>query len=163
VAINDQGVILGTYLVNGRKPRGFLRREDGGFRTLPDYGSNSYLGLNSRGQVVGHFLDLTFTRHGILLDERDKVTLIDWPKTTLTEARAINDQGVIVGVYLNVDPQFGLHRSFVRDTKGQLTPLDFPGAKETQVIGINHAGHIVGRSESREGIHGFLAVPKGQP
>jgi uncharacterized membrane protein len=163
VAINDQGVILGTYLVKGRNPRGFLRREDGEFRTLSDYGSNSYLGLNSRGQVVGHFLDLTGTRHGILLDEKDKVTLIDSPKTTLTEARAINDQGVIVGVYLNLDPHFGLHRSFVRDTKGKLAPFDFPGAKETQVTGINNAGQIVGRSEGREGIHGFLAFPKGRP
>jgi hypothetical protein len=121
------------------------------------------LGFNSKGQVVGHFLDLTGARHGILLDGKDKVTLIDWPKTTLTEARAINDQGVIVGVYLNLDPDFGLHRSFVRDTKGKLTPFDFPGAKDTQVAGINNAGHIVGRYEGREGIHGFLAVPKGQP
>jgi hypothetical protein len=163
VAINDRGIILGTYLEQGRRPRHFLRREDGGFRTLPAYGSNSYLGLNSQGQVVGHFLDLTATRHGILLDEQDKVTLIDWPKTTLTEARAINDQGIIVGVYLNLDPRFGLHRSFVRDTKGKLIPFDFPGAKETQVTGINHAGHIIGRCDGPQGIHGFLAVPKGQP
>jgi hypothetical protein len=130
------------------------------------FGSYAYWGLNSQGQVVGDFLDLTSTRHGILLDDKDKVTLIDWPRTTLTEARAINDQGIIVGIYLNVDdPHFGLHRSFVRDTKGNLTAFDFPEARETLVTGINHAGHIIGRCESRKEkeIHGFLAVPKGKP
>jgi hypothetical protein len=113
---------------------------------------------------VGHFLDLTGTRHGIFLDDEEKVTLIDWPKTTLTEARAINDKSVIVGIYLNIDDaHFGLHRSFVRDTKGNLTAFDFPDAQQTQVTGINNAGHIIGRYEDREGIHGFLAVPKGKP
>jgi uncharacterized membrane protein len=164
VAINDQGAILGTYIDKRRRPRNFLLREDGGFRNLPAYGSSYYLGLNSKGQVVGHFLDLTGTRHGIFLDDEEKVTLIDWPKTTLTEARAINDKSVIVGIYLNIDDaHFGLHRSFVRDTKGNLTAFDFPDAQQTQVTGINNAGHIIGRYEDREGIHGFLAVPKGKP
>jgi hypothetical protein len=164
VAIDDRGVILGSYTDRRGRPRDFVRREDGGFRTLPAYGSNYDLGINSRGQVVGHFLDLTLTRHGLLLDEKDRPTIIDWPKTTLTEARAISDEGVIVGVYLNLDPAFGLHRSFVRDPKGKLAPFDFPGAKETQATGINNAGHIVGRYEDRKrGTHGFLAIPKGRP
>ena len=49
--------------------------------------------------------------------------------------------------------------------KGMFLPhaIDFPGAQQTQVTGINNAGHIIGRYEDREGIHGFLAVPKGKP
>ncbi|QEH35272.1 hypothetical protein OJF2_38200 [Aquisphaera giovannonii] len=162
-AINDRGVILGSDTDGRGRPRDFVRQEDGGFRVLPAYGSNSYLGINSGERVVGHFLDITLSRRGLLLDEKGKPTLIDWPKTTLTEARAINDEGVIVGIYLNLDPAFGLHRSFVRDAKGKLSPFDFPGAKETQAAGINAAGHIVGRYEDKEGSHGFLAVPKTRP
>ena len=163
-AINDAGAILGTFLAKGGRPRTFLRRPDGGFRTLPGGGSTTYVGLNSQGQVVGHLLDLTGSRRSVLLDDKDKPTLVEWPGTTLTEARAINDQGVIVGVYLNVDdPKFGLHRSFVRDTKGKLSRFDFPGARQTQVTGINKAGHIVGRYEDHDGEHGFLAVPNDQP
>ena len=164
VAINDAGAILGNYTSRGGRTRTFLRRPDGGFRTLPGGGATTYVGLNSRGQVVGHLLDLTWSRRSVLLDDKDKPTLFDWPGTTLTQATAINDQGVIVGVYLNVDdPKFGLHRSFVRDTKGKLSPFDFPGARQTQVSGINNAGQIIGRYEDHDGDHGFLAVPKGQP
>lgn len=127
IAINDQGVILGTYSDKSLRTQVFLLREDGGIRTFTAYGSTYYWGLNTHGQVVGDSLDFTGTRHGILRDGKDKVTLIDWPKTTLTEAKAINYKGVIVGVYLDPAPGSGPHRSFVRDTTGNLTAFDFPG------------------------------------
>jgi uncharacterized membrane protein len=162
-AINDQGVILGTYADKRHRTQVFLLREDGGSRTFTAHGSTYYWGLNTHGQVVGDSLDFTGTRHGILRDSKDKVTLIDWPKTTLTQAKAINDKGVIVGVYLDPAPRSGPHRSFVRDMKGNLTAFDFPGAQQTQVTGINDAGQIVGRCDNHEGIRGFVAAPKSQP
>jgi hypothetical protein len=163
-AINDEGAILGCYFDRRSRPRFFVRSEDGEFRMLPSGLTGSYWGLNSKGQAVGEFVDNTHTKHGLLVDEKNKVTLIDWPNTTLTEAKAINDQGVIVGIYLNIDDKlFGLHRSFVRDATGKLIPLDYPGARQTKVAGINNAGHIVGRYEGRDGDQGFLAVPNQRP
>jgi hypothetical protein len=161
-AISDEGAILASCIDRRKRGRDYVQHEDGRIRILPVSGSGSYTGLNSRGQVVGNVFDIRGTRHGILLDDKNKVTLIDWPKTTLTEARAINDQGVIVGIYLNRDPRFGLHRSFVRDPQGKLAAFDFPKANETQATGINNAGHIIGRYQDHEGTHGFLAVLKGR-
>jgi hypothetical protein len=163
VAVNEQGVILGNYEDKRHRTRVFLLSEDGGVRSFVSYGSTYYWGLNSQGQAVGDSFGLPSTRHGILRDEKEKVTLIDWPKTSLTQAKAINDKGVIVGVYLDPAPNSGPHRSFIRDTKGNLTAFDFPGAPQTLVTGINNAGEIIGHCYGHDGMFGFVAVPKSKP
>ena len=111
VAINDAGAIRGNFLAKGGRPRTFLLARRG----IPDLarGRGNDLRLAqfpraSRWAPAGS----DRVERSVLLDDKDKPTLIEWPGTTLTQARAINDQGVIVGVYLNVDdPKFGLHRS----------------------------------------------------
>jgi uncharacterized membrane protein len=42
------------------------------------------------------------------------------------------------------------------DTGGSFTTIDFPGGGDTNPIGINNSGQIVGYYDDASGIHGFL-------
>lgn len=59
----------------------------------------------------------------------------------------------IVGRYS--DAQTAEHGFLFRD--GQFTTIDFPGAL-THALGINNAGHVVGRYSDDSGNHGFLHI-----
>ena len=78
---------------------------------------------------------------------------IDVPGSTGTEARAINSNGDIVGMYL--DSAFNEHGFLLH--AGAFTLLDFPGAEQTEAHGINSHGDIVGTYiDSPFSEHGFL-------
>ena len=47
---------------------------------------------------------------------------------------------------------------------GDVTFIDFPGASETYLAGINNEGQIVGRYYGTDGVeHGFIATPVPEP
>jgi probable HAF family extracellular repeat protein len=103
------------------------------------------------------------TVHGFMW-HRGEFTTIDYPGAPLTQPLGINNDGDIVGAYLeaDVDPDdpysyfdTGRLRGFVlRD--GQFTPVDFPGGQGTKVSGINDRGQMVGYYDTPEARRGFL-------
>lgn len=92
---------------------GFIRREPGEFElidlpslSVPCGGVRS---INQRGDMVGAFAYLDsidecyrplHDRHGFLIQD-GQLTLIDFPGSVVTDAFAINDDGVIVGHYID--------------------------------------------------------------
>src|SRR5215467_8024170 len=71
-------------------------------------------------------------------------THFDVPGATQTTPFGINDEGQIVGLF--IDSTAVVH-GFLRDTSGSFTTIDVPGVASgctTEARGINNAGEIVG-------------------
>jgi hypothetical protein len=66
---------------------------------------------------------------------------IDPPGAIATSTFGINDAGAVVGAYR--DSNNVLH-GFQRSTSGSYSTIDFPGAGDSQLTGINNRGHRSG-------------------
>jgi hypothetical protein len=81
-------------------------------------------------------------------------TTINFPGGTSTQARGINQQGDVVGIY--TDHATGLTRGF-RLSGGSYFKIDYPGAAQTFPRGINKNREIAGYFIDGNGVfHGFL-------
>jgi len=72
--------------------------------------------------------------------ETGRLSFLDYPGARSTGAHAINNDGTIIGRYVDAA---GIAHGFIR-RNGAFTTLDFPGAIETDARGINDLGDIVG-------------------
>lgn len=77
----------------------------------------------------------------------------------MTFASAIDGSNRVVGWYQNAA---GLYQGWIGlPSKNQYLTVDYPGAIETVVAGINDAGHLVGwYTDTNNATHGYFAVPK---
>ena len=158
IKINARGHIVGAYSdVSNARPitplRGYPLKNDvftridvpGASETLPQ-------GMNDRGQIVGAYADMSGNIHGFLLDQ-SVFTTIDHPDaaprgapdfasgaTLGTAAFGINNHGQIVGQY--GDASGSIHAFLLAD--GVFTPIEAPGAINTNASDINERGQVVG-------------------
>lgn len=109
--LDNRGQIIGVYAPTGDPMRldGFVLR-GGRYTTfdLDDTALTFPLAINDRGQIAGFTADAfsdtaDSNLHGFVLRRGvgGPVTRIDAPGATVTGAMGINDQGTIVGLYLN--------------------------------------------------------------
>jgi uncharacterized membrane protein len=149
---NNRGQIVGNYsvenrIVPARQFRAFLY-DHGRYTPIDVPGDNYTLAsdVNDRGQVVGAFLNRERTAGFSFLRDADGTytRLPDPPGSLQTIALGINNEGQIVGAFAvdppNDRPQIN---GFLLDD-GKFTVIDFPGAKGTQIWGINDSGRMVG-------------------
>jgi hypothetical protein len=186
--INNRGQVLGGYYEAGatRDAQGFypieahhsVVRDTWGRHTrytridVPDADITLAYDLNDRTQVVGQYIDRgavpdaqrrlpAGTVHGFMW-HRGQFTTVDVPGAALTQPLGINNQGVIVGAYIEAVPSSdpyayydtGRLRGFMMRT-GKVTPIDFPGGLGTKVSGINDRGQMVGYYDTEDGRRGF--------
>lgn len=101
-------------------------------------------GINNQGEIVGAYR-ITPPRHALLIRAGNYIPLA--PTTILgtnySEAFKSNDRGDVVGEIIGDDGFF--HGFLFSD--GVVTTLDFPGATQTQVLGINESGTVVGEGD----------------
>ena len=170
--INDTLQIVGSYS-NQSGRHGFLYdRSTFTIIDVPFPGAlhTQAFGINNHGQIVGIYVKPN-GEYGGFLYENGTFTPIDvtLPGAHNTTAYDINDMGQIVGWYQ--DPSFVVH-GFVYQN-GVYTSIDVPGSTNTEVIGINKQGAIVGKYlkqgaivgkylDVRNAEHGFLAKPTGK-
>src|SRR5436190_16127525 len=88
-------------------------------------------GINTRGDIVGNYVNADKSDHGFLLSGGQYST-IDFPGATTTEAFTINPRGDVGGVYITAGVTHGFLLS-----GGQFTTIDFPGAPTAEVGAIN--------------------------
>jgi probable HAF family extracellular repeat protein len=83
-------------------------------------------------------------------------TNIDLPNIPTTEASGINNDGQIVGAYIDAQ---GIQHGYVTGKRGGFTTIDFPGATATNCLGINNRGDITGFYDDLNGNqHGFTLI-----
>ena len=108
-------------------------------------------GFNNSGQIVGSFDDTRGT-HGFV-DMDGSLTTFDVPGAVrITVVWGISDSGQIAGYFFD---GFGVAHGFL-DTSGNFTSIDVPGARDSEALGINNSGQIVGAFADAHGTHGFV-------
>lgn len=112
------------------------------------------VGINDEGTIVGAYFDADHLLVGFLRDSAGSFTVIDHAGVV-----GINDTGHVVG---NLPYSIDLRRTgFLREASGLSTPIQFPGAWSTSIIGINDAGQILGTYASDGRSRAFLREPTG--
>jgi len=84
-----------------------------------------------------------------------RYTTVDWPQAfnTTSAVNGVNDSADVVGVYDDADGNF---HGFVAYRGGRLARLDYPGARQTFLIGIANNRSISGTFFDGDGVqHGF--------
>jgi hypothetical protein len=154
--INNNGVIVGGYVMEGSGYQVFIRDADENYIAIGlPVGATSALanGINDIGMIAGQLWDSGGTQHGFVLDSLGNYTVFDAPGSTFTRAFGINNYGVTVG-----DSSNG---SFLRDASGNFTYLNSPAPGiSVQAFGINDDGAVVGLVQVFNG-GGFLRDPSG--
>jgi hypothetical protein len=111
-------------------------------------------GINTTGEIVGIYFDLSGNQHGFL-DNAGTFTTLDIGGGGTTTPFDINDSGEIVGFY--VDTSGVNHGFYTLDSGTTYTVFDVPGATLTQAAGVNSSGTISGLWEdAKNKSHGFL-------
>ena len=143
--INNRGQVAGQYVDAAGGFHGFVR-ERGRFQTIDAPGAvgTSLVDINDRGQLLGARVEPDGTVRGFVL-EAGRSTTFAPTGATVVAAFDINNRGQIVGSAYS-DPTTAAGRGFLlaRGARGPVTPINFPGAANTVVTGINDRGLIVG-------------------
>lgn len=147
--INDARVIVGTFQVDPQLGFAFAKGRYHAIANGADI--NLAVGVNRFRDIVGGYADVCCDLHGFLF-RKGQFTTIDYPGASSTIADAINDAGVIVGVWR----ANGIRHGFKLESEA-FTAIDVPDAAQTISLGINSAGTIVGLYLDSSGVsHGFL-------
>jgi probable HAF family extracellular repeat protein len=157
--INNRGQIVGEYDPGTGPVHGFVF-ENGTFTDIDQgvvpngFTFTEAVGINNRGEIAGDFFDPNMFRS--FTDRSNVFQQFEVPSQADTFMGGINDQGDVVGIY--IDTNFSLH-GFL-STHGNFQNVDFPGATTTFALGINAAGKIVGQYNNSDRVsHAFLAEP----
>jgi hypothetical protein len=149
-AINNAGVVAGTYLDGSRTYGSFI--EDGGNYTSV---RGLVAGINSAGEMAGNY-DLNDPKSGMgFFDNNGAYQDIDVPGSTNTVVTGLNDSGQVVGYYDTGSSEFG----FVEDG-GSYATFDPPGSVSSQCVAINSTGVIVGAYFNGVTDVGFVSAPE---
>jgi hypothetical protein len=141
--INDSGLIVGSATQNCDRRGtvvGYLY--DGTtFTTLQDGGNTATYGygINNSGIVVGEVGSLDYTR-GFRLITNGQYRILHFPGIYINAfASGINNRGAIVGTTIS-----GNTNTAYIYQNGIFSNIDFPGAVQTEGLGINDHGIVVG-------------------
>jgi probable HAF family extracellular repeat protein len=169
VAVNDAGHIAGTFFLNWqRKIRAAYLMDAGGkyvHFTFPHDGSPhdsvsiEIGGLNNSDQLVGAW---TSSRNGVMgrhgfLYESGTITQLDVTGATVTQPRAINNAGEIVGDWTDTA---GMTHGFLWTATHGFTSFDAPLATLTSITAINSSGVTAGHYSDGKTDHGFVLDPQ---
>ena len=120
---------------------------------VPNATDTEAMGINDWGQIVGKYSDQDGVVRGFLRQPNGVLATVSVPNSTLTTALDINDQGEIVGRYV----RDGIGHGYLFK-RGHYYTVDYPGAGDTKLRGIDNWGRITGNfTNDSDGIeHGFI-------
>ena len=154
VGINNHGTTVGFYSPtnNGSDANfGFFNHTAGTFGAVVDPlttstpSTNQLLGINDNGVAVGFYNDANGNSHGYKYNlANGKFTPVVDPAAAAASltAAAIDNAGDVGGFFVN---GAGLDTGFL-DKGGTFTTIRVPGFADTQVLGMNNNGQLVGQA-----------------
>lgn len=168
-AINRRGEVVGLFM-NPKKlmvERAFLRSTNGIIKKYSAGGiNNGASGLNDKGFAIGDYVRKNRSVVGYLRGADGAITDLRDPKAGKgefegTSPLAINDGGVITGLYSRQSGTYG----FVRSADGTFTNFHIAGAGGFVGVypdALNESGLITGYyTDSNDVFHGFVRDPEG--
>jgi hypothetical protein len=161
IGINDSGTIAGPFFDG--EMHGFLRNPDGSLITI-DAPESTYTYptcINSGGMVTGIYDDVNYDSHGFVRRSGGQWVSFDVPGDNFgffPPTLSINDEGVVVGSYLQVSTTQG----FLWHSGSALITFEVAGASVTLPSGINSSGAVVGSyPDSTSTYYGFVRSASG--
>jgi len=152
--VNVLGTVVGAY----QDSDGFILRNN----KYGNFSDTEILGINDLGHMVGigNGIEMNFPVPGVILSGTRRTTFFaPGASSGLSEtfANRVNNFDHIVGYY-TLDGAATFH-GFHRDGLGKIVTVDFPGASDTYLNGINDEGWIVGQFFDSDGIsHAFYRI-----
>jgi len=142
--MNQAGEITGFYRDEAEFNHGFVREPDGTITSFDPVGSaNTFsFGVNDSGATTGYYFDIH--DYGFIRDAQGNFVTFDASVGGSgfgTYPLAIGDGGEVVG---SSRDQANENHSFLRDSKGNVTSFDPPGAQESWALGFGPNGEILG-------------------
>ena len=146
-AINDAGAIAGDYVDSSSVQHGMILAgkklttvdhkgcvTSGGFSS----GAIAFYGINNKGAAAGWCANTQSGLDIAFVWANNKFTAVKFPKALSTQAEGINDNGDVVGLYVD---STGTQHGYVK--KGsKYTSIDVKGDTSTEAWGINNSGQI---------------------
>ena len=159
VGINNLSVTVGFFVDGGGANVGFVKR-NGYFTavtnpsTPADAPFTQQLGVNDHNVAVGFYNDAAGAAHGFtynLYNGTFRPVHIPVAADAVT-ATGINDNGDVSGFYVNGKITRGFLIRY-----GRFHPLSFGAGTNTQALGVNDGGRVVGSYLGASGVmHGFV-------
>jgi hypothetical protein len=121
--LNQFGAIAGIYADSNTVYHGFVRTQDGNFKSFdaPGAGTGSYQGtgcpsdcpvsLNDSGALTGVYIDATNVYHAYLRSPEGNIVTVQPVGSTFTFPAGMNDLGEIAGYYIDAN---NVYHSFLR-------------------------------------------------
>jgi uncharacterized membrane protein len=165
IGINESGTVAGSWDLldssgNLISTHGYIWN-NGNFSEVhfPGSSDTAVFGINARGDLVGAWgADVTDPGHAFVFSQGQFISFdVPFPGAAWAQGNDINAAGHIVGSYgFATGP---LHAFLA--VGATFTPIDYPGARQTTVWGINASGQMAGtyREYLNGPPRGFLAQP----
>jgi len=146
--INDRSSVVGNGITDPDIFPFVYASKKGGFTDvapLAGYSSTSVLGTNNRGDMVGSVVSVDgLTTSGFIRDNNGNFTVFDHPEAvSFTQARGVNNKGLVTGFRDDPDDQFQPENGFIYDSK-KGTFTDIVPSLFTLAHGITSRGDVVG-------------------
>jgi PEP-CTERM motif-containing protein len=143
LGINNSGTIVGF---DGSTAQGYTLT--GGTFTPENYpaaAQTMLTGINGAGNTVGIYIDGAGTTHGFT-DMGGTFKTVDQPGTVFNQGLGINSGNVTVGYSSAIDPAGMVGQKAYSQSGGAFTSINalLPVNFNSQAVGINNAGNIVG-------------------
>jgi len=168
LGINNSDETVGYYALTQAGSPGDIAysQKSGAFTNI-----NALLPANFNSQAVGINSDSTpwivgfyqpdsqlLTSFGFV-DEGGVIHTIDPFGSTFTQALGVNNEGEIVGFYVDGN---GVQHGYI-DNGGVFTSFDPPNSASTTINGVNNKGQIVGFYTIGDAVDGFVGTPVPEP
>ncbi len=130
-----------------------------GLLDYPGSSQSMVTAINNTGTVAGIYVDAGGTSHGFTYSG-GTFTTVDQPGTVFNQALGINDFNTTVGYSSATDPSGATGETAYSQHGGTFTNINalLPSNQNSQAVGINNAGNIVGFYVSGSDNIGFLDV-----
>jgi probable HAF family extracellular repeat protein len=161
LGINNKDQAAGYFQDAAGLQHAYVHEPSGNFLVLNiPMPSSQATGIDDSGTVVGfeQASPAATTASGFIL-KNNKLTVLNFPGSTFTQALGINTRGEVVGAYN--DANGATHGFTYRNNR--FAQVDAPNAVSTVVNGINKNGRIVGFSMDANGnTVGLVGDPRQQ-
>jgi len=154
-AVNDSGVVVGTFQNAASVTRGFIYQAGtysafdvpGGTNVFPN-------AINAGGVIGGGWSDAQYRVHGFI-DTAGSFVVLDYPGGNTTVVAALDAAGDAFGNYL--DSTSAAHAFLYRN--GSFVSADYPHATGTTITAANEGGSYVGYWVDKNFVsHAFAAL-----
>jgi len=159
IGVNDDGTVVGFYVEHDGSNHGFVRWQGHYWQVDAPWTSsspsfNQLLGISRNGIAAGFYNDRNGNAHGYLYNVRTHrftPVKLPWGATSVT-VTGVNDDGTVVGfaVVKKMTVAFII-------TRRTTILVNLGNHKNTQVLGVNRKGMVVGSYQDGHDVtHGFV-------